>query len=218
MTPVILLTDGYLANASEPWRIPDVESLPRFPVSFRTDPDGYEPYARDPSTLARDWVRPGTPGLAHRIGGIERADGSGNISYDPENHQRMTALRRDRINGIANDIPEQTFEFGDTSDSCLVVGWGSTWGPIQSAVQRLRADGVAVASIHLRHLWPMPTNLGALLEAFDTVLVPEMNDGQLVKLLRAEYAVDARSISKVSGQPFRISELQQAITQQVADQ
>jgi len=216
MTPVILLTDGYLANASEPWLIPDATRMQPFPVSFRTEPDNFEPFSRDPDTLARPWVKPGTPGLAHRIGGIEREDGSGNISYDPDNHQRMTDLRRDKINGIQASIPAQGFEFGDESDTTLVVGWGSTWGPIQSAVQQLRAEGVRVASTHLRHIWPLPSNLGDMLAKFDRVIVPEMNDGQLVKLLRAEYAIDARAISKVAGQPFRIRELKQSITQEAS--
>ncbi len=215
MTPVILLTDGYLANASEPWLIPDPRKLDSFKVAFHSDPEGFEPFSRDETTLARPWVKPGTPGLAHRIGGIERADGSGNISYDPDNHQLMTQLRRNKIDGIANDIPAQGYEFGDESDSTLIVGWGSTWGPIQSAVQQLRSTGMRVASTHLRHLWPLPANLGSMLEQFDRVIVPEMNDGQLVKLLRAQYAIDATGINKVAGQPFRIRELVESINKEV---
>lgn len=216
MTPVILLTDGYLANASEPWLIPDPRELKSFGVNFHTEPEGFEPFSRDSTTLARPWVKPGTAGLAHRIGGIERADGSGNISYDPDNHQLMTEHRRNKIDGIANDIPAQSYEAGDGDDSTLIVGWGSTWGPIQSAVQQLRGDGFKVASTHLRHIWPLPQNLGEMLTQFDRVIVPEMNDGQLVKLLRAQYAVDAKPINKVAGQPFKIRELVDAIKNEVA--
>ncbi len=215
MTPVIVLTDGYLANASEPWRLPDLEQFKPFSVSFRTDPEGFAPFARDPKTLARDWVRPGTAGLAHRIGGIERQENTGDISYDPANHQRMTDLRRDRINRIADTLPDQQLDAGAAGDEVLVLGWGSTWGPIRSAVERLRQRGLAVASTHLRHLWPLPANLGELLSQHRTVVIPEMNDGQLVRLVRAHYALDAIGISKVSGQPFLINELEQAISQHI---
>jgi len=216
MTPVIVLTDGYLANASEPWRVPDLNSLTPFKVDFRSDANGFQPFARNEVTLARDWTKPGTPGLAHRIGGIERQENTGNISYDPANHQRMTQLRRNRINQIAKSIDDQILQSGQPGDEVLVVGWGSTWGPIQSAVDRLRQQGKSVASTHLRNIWPLPANLAELLSQHQTILVPEMNDGQLVKLLRAEFAVPAIGINKVSGQPFRISELEQSISEHLA--
>ena len=216
MTPVIVLSDGYLANASEPWRLPALKELEPFPVNFRTDAKGFQPFARNRETLARDWTVPGTPGLAHRIGGIEREENTGNISYDPDNHQRMTDVRRDRILKIGADIADQTLEVGQAGDDVLVLGWGSTWGPIRSAVEQLRARGLPVASTHLRHIWPLPRNLKTLLSQHRLVLVPEMNDGQLVKLIRAEYLIDAQGINKVKGQPFKISELTAAITGYVA--
>jgi 2-oxoglutarate ferredoxin oxidoreductase subunit alpha len=211
MTPVILLTDGYLANASEPWRIPSFKQMQPFPVEFRTNPDRFAPYQRDPETLARPWVAPGTPGLAHRIGGIEKADITGNISYDPANHQRMTDLRRQKILNIADNIPEQSFELGNEHDDLLVVGWGSTYGPIYTAVENLRNQGVKVSHIHLRHIWPLPRNLGALLGNFERILVPEMNTGQLLKLLRAEYCAPAQGLNKIAGKPFKVSEVEHAI-------
>ena len=211
MTPVMLLTDGYLANASEPWRIPDMTDYPSFEVSFRTEPKDFQPFARDKATLARPWVKPGTPQLAHRIGGIERADGSGHISYDADNHQKMTDLRAAKIDGIADDIPEQEIEQGKAGASLVVVGWGSTHGPISRAVNNMRDEGYDVAHIHLRYIWPLPRNLGDLLQGFGQVLVPEMNTGQLVTLLRAQYLVPAEKLSKVNGKPFLIAELQRAI-------
>lgn len=211
MTPVMLLTDGYIANAAEPWLIPDVDKIPPFNVTFRTDPEGFHPFVRDEKTLARNWAVPGTPGLEHRIGGIEKAYGSGHISYDAANHQKMTDTRKAKIDGIANDIPEQIPEQGESSGKIAVVGWGSTFGPIDRAVSNVRADGHAVSHIHLRHIWPMPRNLGALLANFEKVLVPEMNTGQLVTVLRAEYLVPAERVSKVSGQPFKIGEIEGAI-------
>ena len=211
MTPVILLSDNYIANASEPWNLPDANALPRFPVEFHTNPDGFHPFARDEATLARPWAIPGTPGLEHRIGGLERDADSGNISSDPENHQRMTELRAAKIAGIANDIPEQTVELGADRGSLVVVGWGSTYGPISRAVSTLLNEGVAVSHVHLRHIWPLPRNLGELLGRFDRVLVPEMNAGQLLTLLRSEYLVPAEGLSKVSGKPFMIAEIEAAI-------
>ena len=211
MTPVILLTDGYIANASEPWLIPDVGGFPKIDVRFRTDPDGFHPFLRDPETLARVWAVPGTPGLEHRIGGIERDYNSGNISYDPANHQRMSTVRAEKIAGIAKTIPAQTIAAGPDKGRVLVVGWGSTFGPINQAVSDLVAEGHAVAHAHLRHLNPFPANLGALLAQYDHVLVPEMNMGQLVMLLRATYLVDAQSVSKVNGQPFKVAEISAAI-------
>ncbi len=211
MTPVIVLTDGYLANAAEPWLIPDLNAIQPFPVQFRTEPEGFQPYARDPKTLARPWAVPGTPGLEHRIGGIEKADGSGNISYDPDNHQKMTRLRAAKVAGIAADIPLQEVAVGPRTGKIAVVGWGSTYGPIHQAVKGLAAEGRSVAHIHLRYLNPFPRNLGELLRGYECVLVPEMNNGQLVTLLRAEYLVPAEKIAKVTGKPFKISELAAAI-------
>jgi 2-oxoglutarate ferredoxin oxidoreductase subunit alpha len=211
MTPVMLLTDGYIANAAEPWLIPNVDATAPFEVAFRTDPADFHPFVRDDKTLARNWAIPGTAGLEHRIGGIEKDYGSGHISYDAGNHQKMTDTRKAKIDGIANDIPEQRTEDGSDSGEIGVVGWGSTYGPIDRAVFNLRDEGHAVSHIHLRHIWPLPRNLGALLGNFKKVLVPEMNTGQLVTVLRAEYLVPAEKVSKVSGQPFKISEIEDAI-------
>ncbi|WP_193368196.1 2-oxoacid:acceptor oxidoreductase subunit alpha [Pelagibius marinus] len=217
MTPVILLSDGYIANAAEPWHLPEADSLPRFPVAFETDPEGFHPFKRDPETLSRSWAVPGTPGLEHRIGGIEKASDSGNISYDPANHQLMTDLRRNKVLGVAKDVPPQAFEAGGADDKLVVVGWGSTYGPISRAVDNLRSEGLPVAHLHLRHIWPLPQNLEALLRGFDKILVPEMNDGQLVTLLRGEYLVPAESLSKVTGKPFKISEIEAAIRARLED-
>ena len=211
MTPVILLSDGYIANAAQPWIIPDVEKLGRFPVRFRTDPEGFQPYLRDPETLARPWAIPGTPGLEHRIGGLEKDYDSGHISYDPDNHRRMTEARAAKIARIADDIPLQSIEEGHERGELAVVGWGSTYGPISRAVNNMRIDGYDVAHIHIRHIWPLPPNLGELLAGFGRVLVPEMNTGQLVTLLRSEYLLPAEKLNKVSGQPFKIEEIETAI-------
>ncbi len=211
MTPAILLTDGYIGNAAEPWLIPDFESFESFPVEFRTDPEGYQPFLRDEKTLARPWATPGTPGLEHRIGGLEKDFDTGHISYDSANHQRMTEIRVAKINGIADDIPLQTVEEGDDKGEMAVVGWGSTFGPINRAVNALRDEGGKVSHIHIRHIWPLPKNLGDLLEGFDQVLVPELNKGQLSTVLRSQYLTDAQTLSKVSGQPFKISEIEAAI-------
>ena len=211
MTPAILLTDGYIGNAAEPWLIPDFESFESFPVEFRTDPEGYQPFLRDEKTLARPWATPGTPGLEHRIGGLEKDFDTGHISYDSANHQRMTEIRAAKINGIADDIPLQTVEEGDDKGEMAVVGWGSTFGPINRAVSALRDEGGKVSHIHIRHIWPLPKNLGDLLEGFDQVLVPELNKGQLSTVLRSQYLTDAQTLSKVSGQPFKISEIETAI-------
>jgi 2-oxoglutarate ferredoxin oxidoreductase subunit alpha len=211
MTPVIVLSDGYLAHAAEPWRIPEEADLPRFRVAYRTDPAGFQPFLRDPETLARPWVRPGTPGLEHRIGGIEKDYDSGHISYDPDNHARMTQARADKIAGIARDIPLQTPTLGVDRGAVAVVGWGSTFGPIHQAVRIARDEGRDVAHIHIRYLSPFPRNLGDLLKRYDRVLVPEMNHGQLVRLLRAEYLIPAEGLSKVTGKPFKVSEILEAI-------
>jgi 2-oxoglutarate/2-oxoacid ferredoxin oxidoreductase subunit alpha len=211
MTPVIVLSDAYLAHAAEPWRLPDPTTLPSFPVRFRTDPAGFHPFLRDPATLARAWAVPGTPGLEHRIGGLEKDYDTGHISYDPENHARMTRTRAAKIAGIANDIPPQQAALGDDHGAVAVVGWGSTYGAIHRAVREAREDGLDVSHIHLRYLNPFPRNLGDLLKRFDRVLVPEMNNGQLVQLLRAAYLVPAEGLSKVEGKPFKVSEIVQAI-------
>ena len=215
MTPVILLTDGYLANAAEPWEIPDVDEIPDFKVTFRTDPEGFHPYLRNEETLARNWAIPGTPGLMHRIGGIEKDYDTGHISYDSDNHHRMTKVRAAKIDGIARDIPEQAVATGEDHGRLAVVGWGSTFGAINQAVKRCRSDGVDVSHIHIRHIWPLPANLGELLARFDRVMVPEMNNGQLVHLLRSRYLVDAESVTQISGQPFKVSTLDQEIRKRV---
>ncbi|NQV64230.1 MAG: 2-oxoacid:acceptor oxidoreductase subunit alpha [SAR86 cluster bacterium] len=210
-TPVIILSDGYLANASEPWQLPDFNDYEGFPVVHATEVEGFSPANRDPDTLARVWAKPGTPGLEHRIGGIERDAVTGDISYDAENHQKMTLMRQAKIDGIARDIPLQTVDQGNTTGKLAVVGWGSTYGVIHQAVKRARQSKLDVSHIHIRYMWPMPANLGDLLKGFDQVLVPEMNTGQLIDILRAEYLIDAKGLSKVSGQPFKIREIEAAI-------
>jgi 2-oxoglutarate ferredoxin oxidoreductase subunit alpha len=217
MTPVIVLADGFLANAAEPWLIPDVEAIPAFPVEYRTDPEGFMPFQRDPHTLARPWAVPGTPGLQHRIGGLERSATTGNISYDPDNHQRMTDLRAAKIQGIANDIPLQEPSLGDVRGDVAVVGWGSTYGTIHQAVRNLLDRGWSISHIHLRYLWPFPLNLGELLRQFGRVLVPEMNAGQLVHVLRAQFLIPAEGINQVTGKPFKVSDIEQAIRARVEE-
>ncbi|MFT4853517.1 MAG: 2-oxoglutarate ferredoxin oxidoreductase subunit alpha [Cyclobacteriaceae bacterium] len=217
-TPVIILSDGYLANASEPWKIPNFDDYEPFPVVAPTETEGFSPANRDPDTLARIWAKPGTPGLEHRIGGIERDSVTGDISYAPENHQKMTLLRKARIDGIAKDIPLQTVDQGNTTGKLAVVGWGSTYGVIHQAVKRARLESLDVSHIHIRYMWPLPLNLGELLKGFDGVLIPEMNTGQLVNVLRAEYLVDAKGFNKVSGQPFKIREIEAAIKDQLESQ
>ncbi len=212
MTPVMLLTDGYIANAAEPWKVPDPASYEPFPVSFLAEKNGEEllPYARD-EKLARPWIKPGTPGLMHRIGGIEKAPGTGHIDYSPGTHQTMTDIRKAKIDGIAQDIPAQDVCLGDTSGKLAIVGWGSTFGPIHQAVRRMRRRGYDVSHVHVRHVWPLPANLGELLKGFDHVLVPEMNTGQFKTVLRDQFLVDAKPLTKTSGQPFTIAEIQDAI-------
>ncbi len=219
-TPVFLLSDGYLANGSEPWMLPDLEALPDLKPEFatttnHTEPDGTEtfwPYLRDPVTLARPWALPGTPGLEHRIGGIEKADGTGNISYDPVNHEKMVHLRAAKIAGIAASIPPVAPDDPDGA-RLLVLGWGSTYGAIAAAVRRVRARGISVAQVHLTHLNPFPTNLGDVLARYEQVLVPEMNLGQLSRLVRAEFLVDAKALNKIQGSPFRVGEIERAIVE-----
>ncbi len=212
MTPVMLLTDGYIANAAEPWKVPDMSAYAPFPVEFLdTVPEGgYKPYARD-AKLARRWAKPGTPGLIHRIGGIEKQVDTGHLDYSPANHQAMTDIRMGKVDGIADHIPPQSVELGAAGGKLAIVGWGSTFGPIHQAVRRARARGLDVSHIHIRHIWPLPRNLGDLLKSYDKVIVPEMNTGQLKTVLRDQYLVDARPLNKVSGQPFRIVEIEDAI-------
>jgi len=227
-TPVMLLSDGYLANGAEPWRLPEIDTLPDLSklVQFQREPnhDGeFWPFLRDEVTLARPWALPGTPGLEHRIGGLEKADGTGTISYDPDNHHRMTELRAAKIAGIAHDIPELSVDWGEDDQPAtgggrprvLVIGWGSTYGPIRAAIRRIRQQGLGVARAHLRHLNPLPSNTGAVLRQFDRVLVPEMNLGQLRLLLRAAYLVDAQGYNRVTGLPFTSEELERVITEHV---
>jgi 2-oxoglutarate ferredoxin oxidoreductase subunit alpha len=207
MCPVILLTDGYLANGSEPWRLPDPDAIPDIPVHFRTDPEGFLPYKRDADTLARPWVRPGTPGMEHRIGGIEKQDLTGNVNYEPLNHEKMCKIRAEKIARI--QVPDLEV-YGDEGD-LLVIGWGSTFGAIRSAVDTARSRGLRVGHAHIRHLNPMPKNTGDVLRRSKRVLVPEMNLGQLVRILRAEYLVDCVSLPKIQGQAFKVSEILSAI-------
>ncbi|SNS35992.1 2-oxoglutarate ferredoxin oxidoreductase subunit alpha [Sphingomonas laterariae] len=217
MTPVMLLTDGYIANAAEPWKVPDMSGYVPFPVQYldSVPEGGFKPYGRD-DKLARPWVKPGTPGLIHRIGGIEKQVDTGHIDYAPANHQAMTDLRKAKVDGIADHIPDQDVTLGDTTGQLVLVGWGSTFGPIHQAVRRARARGHDVHHIHIRHIWPLPKNLGALLKGYDKIIVPEMNTGQLKTVLRDQYLVDARPLNKVSGQPFRIAEIEAAIESALA--
>ena len=211
MTPVMLLADGFMANASEPWLIPDVNDIDDMKVNFHSQTDNFHPFLRDEKTLARAWAVPGTAGLEHRIGGIEKSYSSGNISYEPENHQKMTDIRKNKIGNISLDIPEQEVELGNNTGKLAIIGWGSTFGPINRAVQKSIDKKQSVSHIHLRHIWPLPRNLGDLLKGFDKILVPEMNTGQLLTLIKSEYLVPAIGINKVSGQPFKVTEIDLAI-------
>jgi 2-oxoglutarate ferredoxin oxidoreductase subunit alpha len=210
-TPVFLLSDGYLANGSEPWRLPNVADLPDISVPFATEPNGangtFLPYLRDPDTLARPWAIPGTPGLEHRVGGIEKADRTGNISYDPDNHDFMVRTRQAKVDGIARTIAPLTVDDPDGDARVLVIGWGSTYGTIGAATRRVRRAGYAIAQVHLRHLNPFPSNLGTVLASYDKVVLPEMNLGQLAMLIRSKYLVDVISVTQVRGMPFRASDL-----------
>jgi 2-oxoglutarate ferredoxin oxidoreductase subunit alpha len=210
MVPVIILSDGYLANGAEPWKIPDVSELPEIPVHFETNTEDFHPYRRNPTTLARPWAIPGTPGLEHRVGGIEKQDVTGNINYDPLNHERMVRLRAAKVEAVADDIPDAV-PAGDQSGDLLIVAWGSTHGPITAALKTARAKGQSVGHVHLRHLNPLPKNLGDVLKRYKHVLVPEMNMGQLVMILRAKYLVDAQGYNKIQGKPFKQSEIEQKI-------
>lgn len=206
MTPVIYLSDGYLANGAEPWKIPSVESLPKIAVTHPTNPEGFFPYLRDENTLARPWAIPGTPGLEHRLGGLEKQNKTGNVSHDPLNHELMVHLRAEKVARMAADIPPVEV-FGKEEGDILVVGWGGTYGAICSAVEQLQKEGMAISSIHLRYLNPFPSNLKQVLDSFNTVICPELNMGQLALLLRAKFLVDVQSINKVQGQPFKIQEI-----------
>ncbi len=217
-TPVILLSDGYLANSAEPWRLPDADALADISTPFATEPnhDGeYWPYLRDPETLARPWAIPGTPGLMHRIGGLEKADGTGNVDYEPANHDFMVRIRAAKIAGIANDIPPVEVDDVDGGASLLVLGWGSTWGHIKAALRRVRENGKQVAHAHLVHLNPFPANLGEVLGRYEQVLIPEMNLGQLARLVRAEFLVDVESLTQVKGIPFKASEIEAKILEMI---
>lgn len=217
MTPVMLLTDGYIANAAEPWKVPDPANYAPFPVKFLTeknDGDNLLPYKRD-AKGARPWIKPGTPGLMHRIGGIEKQQDTGHIDYSPENHQAMTDARQNKVLGV--NVPDQQIDLGEAGGKLALVGWGSTYGPIHQAVRRARRKGLDVSHIHVRHIWPLPGNLGDLLKGYDKVIVPEMNTGQLKTVLRDQYLVDARPFTKTSGQPFQIAELEAAIEQALAE-
>jgi 2-oxoglutarate ferredoxin oxidoreductase subunit alpha len=209
MTPVLYLSDGFLANGAEPWKIPSLDSMPDIAIENHTDRATFQPYARDTNTLARPWAVPGTPGLEHRIGGLEKADITGNVSYDPDNHHRMTMLRAQKVAGIADDIPLLEV-FGPQNGDLLVLGWGSTYGAIRSAVERLQAEGWSVAHAHLRHMNPFPKNIETVLRSYRHVLVPEVNLGQLSMLLRAKFLVDIVGFNRVRGKPFRIIEIKQA--------
>ena len=214
MVPTIFLSDGYLGTSSEPWRLPALADLPNIEVNFATDAETFRPYVRDPETLARPWAVPGTPGLEHRIGGLEKADITGNVSYDGQNHDRMVRFRAEKVERIAHDIPDLKI-VGEQEGSLLVLGWGSTYGPALSAVQRAQARGLSVSSAHLRHLNPFPRNLGDVLSRFDRVLIPEMNLGQLEMLIRARFLIDAEGLHQVTGRPFKITQIEEKINELV---
>jgi 2-oxoglutarate/2-oxoacid ferredoxin oxidoreductase subunit alpha len=210
MVPVILLSDGYLANGAEPWRIPNLNDIPEIPVHFTTDPNGFKPYARNPETLARPWAIPGTPGLQHRLGGLEKQDVTGNVNYEPLNHEKMVRLRAAKVQAVAQDIPD-VVPVGDPDGDLLIVGWGSTYGAITAAVNAQRNQGRRIGHVHLRHLNPMPRNLGDVLGRYREILVPEMNLGQLVFLLRGKFLVDAQGFNKIQGRPFKQAEIEAKI-------
>lgn len=218
MTPVILLSDNYVANGSEPWLLPDLDSIPEIEVEFAKYPNGpdgtFLPYMRDVDTFARPWAIPGTPGLEHRVGGLEKDSLSGNVAYDPRNHQLMTDTRAWKVANIANDVPDIEVA-GDDDASILVLGWGSTYGSIRAACNRTRQGGSKVASAHLRHLNPLPNNLGSVLSSFDKILIPELNTGQLLKVIRAEFLIDATGLNQVTGEPFRVTDIEDKIAEMI---
>jgi 2-oxoglutarate ferredoxin oxidoreductase subunit alpha len=214
MTPVILLSDGYIANGAEPWKYPESKDLPPIEVKFKTgleeNEEVFQPYLRN-ENLVRAWAIPGFAGLEHRVGGLEKEDITGNVSYDPENHQRMVKLRQGKIDKIADDIPEQIIDNGPENGKVLVIGWGSTYGAIKSAVAELLLEGFQVSHIHIRYVRPFPKNLGSLIKNFEKVLIPELNNGQLVKIIRDQYLVDAKGFNKIMGIPFTKQELVEEI-------
>ncbi|MFY9531733.1 MAG: 2-oxoacid:acceptor oxidoreductase subunit alpha [Candidatus Acidiferrales bacterium] len=211
MIPVIILSDGYLANGAEPWRIPEISEIPEIPVKFASNPDGFMPYRRDPQTLARPWAIPGTPGLEHRLGGLEKQDVTGNVNYEPLNHEKMVRIRAAKVEAVAQDVPD-VVPVGDAEGDLVIVAWGSTYGAITAALKAQRGErGHRIAHVHLRHLNPLPRNLGEVLQRYRHVLVPEMNMGQLVWLLRAKYLVDAQGFNKIQGRPFKQSEIEAKI-------
>ena len=214
MTPVILLSDGYIANGAEPWKFPQSADLPEIKVDFKTQlghgEEKFQPYQRD-ENLVRPWVVPGTPGMEHRIGGLEKQNITGNISYDPENHQLMVKIRQEKVDKIASLIPEQKIDSGADTGKVLVLGWGSTYGAIRTACADLQQQGIEVSHSHLRYMRPFPANLGKMLSGFDKILVPELNNGQLVKIIRDQYLVDARPLNKIMGIPFTKGEIVEAV-------
>jgi 2-oxoglutarate ferredoxin oxidoreductase subunit alpha len=214
MTPVIFLSDGFIANGAEPWKFPKSEDLPPIEVSFKTelshDEEKFQPYLRD-EKLVRPWAVPGTAGLEHRIGGIEKQNITGNVSYDPDNHQLMVKIREEKVEKIADYIPEQTLDSGPDKGKLLVLGWGSTYGAIKSAVHELQADGKKVAHAHLRYVRPFPRNLGDIIKRYDQVLIPEINNGQLIKIIRDKYLIDAKGYNKIMGVPITKGELVEEI-------
>jgi 2-oxoglutarate ferredoxin oxidoreductase subunit alpha len=211
MTPVILLTDGYLANGSEPWKIPHVDEIPEFKVDFRTDPEGFYPYSRD-KNLARPWAVPGTPELEHRIGGLEKSNIYGNVSYDPDNHDKMVKLRTEKISNISNDIPDLKVD-GDSSGEILVIGWGSTYGTIKEAVAKARNSGMRVSQAHLRYINPFPKNTEKVLKSFRTILIPEINLGQLARIIRSEFLLSVQQLNIVRGLPFKVNDILEKINE-----
>jgi 2-oxoglutarate ferredoxin oxidoreductase subunit alpha len=216
MVPVIVLSDGYLANGAEPWKIPTLDELPAIPVRYRTEREGFMPYSRDPNTLARPWAVPGTPGLEHRIGGLEKQDVTGNINYEPLNHERMVRLRAAKVAAVVQDVPDAV-PAGDPDGDLLLVGWGSTYGSITAALRAQRAKGRRIGHVHLRHLNPLPKNLGEVLNRYRKVVVPEMNMGQLLWVLRAKYLVDAEGLNKIQGKPIKQSEVEGKIEQMLGE-
>jgi 2-oxoglutarate ferredoxin oxidoreductase subunit alpha len=210
MVPVILLSDGYLANGAEPWRIPNIADIPEIPVKFVTNPEGYLPYKRNPETLARPWAIPGTPGLEHRLGGLEKQENTGNVNYEPLNHEKMVRLRAAKVEAVAQDIPD-IVPVGDPDGDLCIVAWGSTYGAITAALEPQRARGHRIGHVHLRHLNPLPRNLGEVMARYRRVLVPEMNMGQLLWMLRAKYLVDAEGFNKIQGRPFKQAEIESKI-------
>jgi 2-oxoglutarate ferredoxin oxidoreductase subunit alpha len=211
MTPVVVLSDGYIANGAEPWKLPKFADMAKFPAKFHDDPTDFHPFLRDETTLARVWPKPGTPVVEHRIGGLEKSFETGHISYDPANHHKMTKIRAEKIQRIADHIPPQQVELGNEGGKVAVVGWGSTYGSIHQAVRRLRAEGIDAAHVHLRYMWPMPKNLPELLGKFERVIVPELNNGQLMRVLRAEYLIRAEPLDKIAGQPFKVTEIMDGV-------